>query len=198
MGFLDKVISAVNKVNEINAAVTHTPDIICSNGTKIKKDCIFSRYNLDDMKIIENSLYLFENTNIPLAIDEILYVNAFLSEAAHLLSYFPKKQISKNILCFKKRLINGTNAFCFATFNPLTNTGKMPKYPMVLHFHISEELFGDLYYAQNGEIEKGDIIVWGGGVCYEVQLRMIGCDLKLHTIYQTNPTTYKKQKVYYQ
>ena len=74
----------------------------------------------------------------------------------------------------------------------------MPKYPMVLHFHISEELFGDLYYAQNGEIEKGDIIVWGKGICNEVLLRMIDTDLRLHTIYQINPYTHKKQKMYFQ
>lgn len=198
MGLFDKVIGVVNKANEIKATVTYTPDIVCSNGSKIKKDCIYSRYNLDDMKKIKNNSYLLGNTNSPLATDEILYVNAFLAEAAHLLSYFPKKSISKSDLCFRERLINGTNAFCFATFKPLTNTGKMPKYPMVLHFYISDELFGDLYYAQNGEIEKGDIIVWGKGICNEVQLRMIGSDLKLHTIYQTNPITYKKEKVYYQ
>ena len=69
---------------------------------------------------------------------------------------------------------------------------------MVLHFYNSNELFGFLCYSQNSEIEKGDIIVWENGICYEVQLRMIGDELKLNTVYQTNPVTYKKQKVYFQ
>ena len=198
MGLLDKVINTVNMINEVKTAVTYTPDIVCSNGTKMKKDCIYSRYNLDDMRRTKSNIYLLGNSNIPLAADEIICVNTFLAEAAHLLSRFPKKQISKNKLCFKERLINGTNAYCFVTFNPTTQTGKFPKYPMVLHFYFSNDLFGNLFYAQNGEIEKGDIIVWGSGICYEVQLRMTGDDLKLNTIYRTNPVSYKKEKIYYQ
>ena len=201
MGFFDNVIGTINKSNEIKNnlnSITYTPDIVCSNGSKIKKDCIYSRYNLDDMKKTKNDTYLFGNTNIPLATDEILSVNAFLSEASALLTYFPKLQIIPNNLYFKERLINGSTAFCFVSFNPLTATGKKPKYPMVLHFYNSNELFGFLCYSQNSEIEKGDIIVWENGICYEVQLRMIGDELKLNTVYQTNPVTYKKQKVYFQ
>lgn len=88
------------------------------------------------------------------------------------------------------------------TFNTATmggSQGEVAKVDlMVLHFYISNDLFGDLYYAQNGEIEKGDIIVCGKGICNEVQLRMIGSALKLHTVYQTNPITYKKQRIYHQ
>lgn len=201
MGFFDKMLNSIDKVSEIKKTIdtiTYNPNIICTDGSSIRKDCIFSRYNLDDMKKIQNNFYILGSSNISLAIDEILYVNAFLAEAADLLSYFPKKQISRKNLCFKERLVNGTKAFCSVSFKSLTNTGKAPKYPMILHFYNSEELFGELSYAQNGEIEKGDIIVWNKGTCYEVQLRMIDDKLRLHTIYQTNPTNYKKRKIYYQ
>ncbi len=199
MSFLKKALNMVNTAVEIKQTITYTPDIICSNGSKIRKDCIYSRYDLNDVKKLKSNSYLLGNSNIPLAIDEIMYVNAFLMEAAHLLSYFPRKQISQKNLCFKERVVNGIhNAFCYISFIPLTDTGKKPKYPMVLHFYNSDDLFGNLSYGQSGEIDKGDIVVWGKDTCYEVKLRLIGNELKLHTIYQTNPGTGKKQKIYYQ
>ena len=61
MGLLDKVINTVNMINEVKTAVTYTPDIVYSNGTKMKKDCIYSRYNLDDMRRTKSNIYLLGN-----------------------------------------------------------------------------------------------------------------------------------------
>ena len=204
MSFFDKILKTVDTVNQIKSTVnqvknevTPEPLIIAEDGTKIKKDDLVTNYNFKKIKLTQNNFYLIQDENIRIAKREITDMNMYLAEAPKKHPCFPYKQIKAEQLTFTESKSGGTNKHCFFSFAPLTNSGKKPKYPYTLHFYASEELFGELHYGQSGEVDKARIIAWSEGICCELHLAMINGRLDINTIYQHNPITYKKQKMYF-
>jgi hypothetical protein len=197
MGLFDKVKSMVSEL--------YLPSI--SNPTHIPTESVETRgishriitsFDLSKIRPMKNGVYLIGNENVPIAIRDILYLNLYLKEAPRKHPCFPLYQISANQLYFHENIVNGFSQYCFLSFSEPTKTGKQAKYPIVLHFHISDKLFGEIFYGQTGEIDKAHIIAWNKHTCCELKLSLINGKLDINSIYKTNPQTYQKQKMYYQ
>lgn len=195
MRFFDKFNKTVKSVEKVFKDISEFAES-SSVQTQSTKD-ILTDYDLSKLKK-KDDIYLLNGSNIEKAIADVLYLNLYLQEAPQKHPCFPYRQIKASDLCFKYNIVNGFSQFCFLTFTHLTKTGRQPKYPIVLHFHISPKLFGQIYYGQTAEIDKACIIAWNNDVCCELNLALINGQLDIKTIYKTNPITHKKQKMYYQ
>lgn len=199
MGVLDFLLKTQEITNEVQNTVKqvkYVDYIYAFDGTKVKKSDIPALYDLDALKKISNNFYLIGREDRQKASEDILYVNPYLRHAKDLLRSFPACQFREKEFSFTERLVNGFTRFCFLTFIPYTKTGKLPKYPIILHAHISDNFFGELYYGRSGEIDKAKVIVWSDR-CYELDLAVINGALDINAIYVMNPITQKKQKMYF-
>lgn len=116
-----------------------------------------------------------------IAIQNILYLNTFLTQAKKRCPAFPQLQIAEKDINFSRRH-KYTNDFCNIEILPNTAKGNPPKYRQCLHFYTSDIdliannatcIFGDLFYLPDGDIGKSNIVCWWDGSCFTV-----GCSLK--------------------
>ena len=154
-------------------------------------------YNMDLLKWSKrNDCYLLVGENTKRATADIMKINLFLIRAKKLLRSFPVNYFVDGQLRFDEPRQNDHHPFCRLLVPSYTGTGKLPKFPMELFADASDKLFARIYYLQNGEIGKAEIISWSDR-CYEVSLAMIDGALDIKAIYVTNPVTNEKQKMYF-
>jgi hypothetical protein len=94
---------------------------------------------------------------------------------------------------------NDRNDFCFFKYEPLTNTGKMSKYPLILNFHTKEDkILGEIYYIDNDVIGKARVICWINHHLFVLSIKSKNNALSLSTLEtkddQGNKITLFKQK----
>lgn len=154
-------------------------------------------YNVDLLKWSKRyDCYLLFGENMEKATADIMKINLFLIRAKKLLRSFPTNHFVDGQLRFDEPRANAHHSFCRLHVPSYTNTGKLPKFPLELFADASDKLFAKVYYQQNGEIGKAEIISWSDR-CYEVSLAIIDGALDIKTIYVTNPVTHEKQKMYF-
>ncbi len=171
--------------------------IISKNDTILNKSDIPTKFDLNQIKLVYGNLYILCNQNdIENATNDILSLNDVFIEAHKICKESPKRTIKENNMHFTVRQINGTNVFNFIRFSPLTKTGKIQKHPVILHFNISENFFGELYYSQNSTVDKVRITIWKKDDCYEIVAKNINNELAVNTIYTFDIETGKKIKIF--
>lgn len=154
-------------------------------------------YNIDLLKWSKRSeCYLLIGENTEKATADIMKLNLFLIRAKKLLRSFPENHFVDGQLRFDEPRQNAYHSFCRLIAHPYTSTGKLPKFPIELFADASDKLFARVYYQQNGEIGKAEIISWSDR-CYEISLAMIDGAFDIKAIYVTNPVTHEKQKMYF-
>ena len=173
------------------------PILRASDGTKLDAAGIATCFDLSEVSNCYDNFYLL-GKNRDKAVSDILALNEFWKECRHLVGRFPAVAIKERDLCFKTNIVNGFSQFCFLSFAPPTKTGKPPKYPVTLHFHVSRELCGIAHYGQSKSIERAELTLWHKDCCWEVVLTSAAGVLAVSAIYRHNPKTLKKDKIYSQ
>ena len=169
---------------ESSPRLSSNENLSCPGGNYIPKNLVSSKYDLSELLQIDNGYYILLGNNIELAKTDILSMNAFIQEARKLYPDFPQNVISKDELRFEYRQ-GGTRDYCILNFEPLTRTGKPPKYAMQLSFFPSMKLFGRIFYTQKRDIGKVSIISWESQVCYILDLAMVDDTLNINMIYKS-------------
>ena len=83
--------------------------------------------------------------------------------------------------------------FTYFECNPYTKTGKLSKFPLILHYatesfndvNASKNYFGEIYYLQDGSIGKCRLIYWNRRTMYLIDLGLIGKTLSTKKIEKT-------------
>ena len=190
MGLFDSIS------NMLESQLSH-PTVLDKNNALRKKEDIPTKFNLNRVKVTCGNLYiLYDIQDIKNAAEDILSLNTVFAEAHKLCKEVPKKTIKQNNMHFTERQVNGTNVFNFLRFTPLTKTGKISKHPVILHFNISENFFGELYYSQDCAVDKARITIWKKDDCYEIVAKNINNKLAVNTIYTFDIETGKKIKIF--
>lgn len=171
------------------------PILRASDGTKLDAAGIATCFDLSEVSDCYDNFYLL-GKNRDKAVSDILALNEFWKECRHLVGRFPVVAIKERELCFKTNIVNGFSQFCFLSFAPPTKTGKPPKYPVTLHFHVSQELGGTAYYGQSQSIERVELTSWHKDVCWGVVLTSAAGVLAVSAIHRSDAKKQKKEKVY--
>ncbi len=151
--------------------------------------------------------YIPSETQKERIIQDVLLINMFLEQAHRHNSKFPKVTFMREDIQFYKNQ-NVEFEFCKFFKQHKTPTGKEPKYFLCLSFYIGNVpfadntqkcTFGEIFYSQNGDIGKINIIAWFNHVCYTINvLRKKKKDLEITKIESsgTNPNDYEKIVLY--
>lgn len=147
----------------------------------------FSKVRVFDFGMENNQTSFFiDGHNRETATDDILQLNRYLAQGNEENPNIPLFQIGSDIRYEPSRL--GMDDYTRLYMLPLTPTGKKPKYPLTMKFvllsqdeHWSRsttggtEIFGQIWYLQNGEIGKAKIVCWKYAKqdygCYVFQIR---------------------------
>lgn len=170
--------------------------VVTLKGVILDKKTISTKFDLYNISEFQQGCYLISPNDTHTITEDILELNQLLFAAHKTCTFFPLRKISKENLFFTKRIVNGSNAFCFISFEPRTQTGKEAKYPIVFHLNVTPNFFGEIYYLQNGQIGKARIIAWSNNQCFELSLLMLNGNLSVNNIYQIDTFTGKKNKLY--
>lgn len=128
-------------------------------------------------------------------LSDIDALNHYISEARILTNLFPDVLLSSKNLDFTHTTyqIDGIAFTKYSTFfecNPYTKTGKLSKYPLILHYSskstkdsVTKEMFcGQLFYMQDGSIGKATIFITINEIKYRIDLKLVGSTLAIKKI----------------
>lgn len=135
----------------------------------ILKDFPNIKYNLEPiikLSLNNDAIYLISRQNRGIAEKDLNSLNQYIVKASEFarIPYTLIKNISYDI---PKNFFKYGEWYNYAYFSlsPHTKTGKLSKYPLVLHFStqknrkkLKKYVFGSLFYLGNGEIGKAHII----------------------------------------
>lgn len=198
MSFLDKISSAITTVEEVKNTFQRSIQIKASDGSALDRESIKTKFDLSMLKRVDSG-YLLTGDNRTIFTGDALLLNQYIKEARSLIKNIPAYEIHAKDLVFTEKIENGCRRNVFLVFTPKTKTGRMPKYPVEVHFTVSsDQFFGVVYYGQSLQIEKGEIVMWKGSMGYIIDLAMIDGNLAIKEIYRNETTTGNKYKVYYQ
>lgn len=171
----------------------------------------YSRYDFSkvrgfDFGMENNSITLFiDGENRITAKEDILSLNCFLSEGHMNDSEIPVFMTHEKDIRFEPSDLSGIDDYTRLCILPPTPTGKMPKYPLKMTFHLlsqdehwkalttgGKEIFGRIWYLSNGNIGKAEVVCWEytkkRNRCFVFQIRRNKDGLYLMKIEQ--PTQY--------
>lgn len=166
-----------------------------------KKDTFLSEYDLIACRV---------NTNyyVPISLQnkiswDLMSLNDFIGKSREILRENIELISDLNI----RYNINSIDHYGNLTkieLMPLTKTGKIPKFPVVLHFNASKSiewpnnntLFGHVFYFPDGEIGKAEIISWVNHNCYILSIAKKNNRLALRRIHTHDKETAKKINLY--
>lgn len=198
MSFLDKISSAIATAEEVKNTFQRSIPIKASDGSSLDRESIKTKFDLSMLKKVDSG-YLLTGDNRTIFTGDALLLNQYIKEARSLVKSIPAYEIRAKDLVFTEQTENGFRRNVFLTFTPKTKTGRTPKYPVEVHFTVSsDQFFGAVYYGQSLQIEKGEIVMWKGGMGYIIDLAMINGKLTIKEIYRSETSTGNKYKVYYQ
>lgn len=125
----------------------------------------FDHFNLNDVMVGTvpgpYDHYLFAGDNASVLINDVRYLNDMAALAADLVPDAPPFYIDPVEIAFDPFPDEKNQKWLFSRIivEPLTETGKLKKYPVVaLVETISGRLSAKMYYTRNGEIGKGNIV----------------------------------------
>lgn len=133
----------------------------------------FSKVRALDFGMEDNQISIFiDGKNRLIAREDIIGLNDFLSQGHVDDTEVPMFEIEEESIRFMPSEL-GRDDYTRLVILPLTPTGKNPKYPLRMSFCLlssdkqfetsrngGKEIFGHVYYQQNGEIGKSDVICW--------------------------------------
>ena len=150
------------------------------------------KYEINALNKLSSNTYLISNVDTLSAIDDILKMNDFIKEAKC------KNMINSANLHFK-----GDRNVCYFEYIPLTPKGKISKFPQILHFFttdssafIADNVFGEIYYFENGNIGKSKITHWDKNSITVIECSIINNILSLNKITKTILKTGEKSIVF--
>lgn len=134
----------------------------------------FSKVRGFDFGMENNSITFFiDGKNQLVAKVDILSMNHFLSEGHMNDPDIPMFSIHENDIRFEPSDLSGIDDYTRLCILPPTPTGKMPKYPLKMTFHLlsqdehckvsttgGKEVFGRIWYLSNGNIGKAEVVCW--------------------------------------
>ncbi len=184
MGIFDKLLGLTSIAPPATAIPTDQP----TGAAKFEKK---------QMKKVEGG-YLLMGANKALFSSDLESINPLLDDARRLVQGVPRYKLDASKLVFTEKFDKGTRKNVLLKFTPLTTSGRMPKYPIEIHFtvNISEDFFGTVYYGQSGRIEKAEIILWKSNTGYVINLKAIDSVLSINQIFKSIPRTGERVKVY--
>lgn len=117
------------------------------------------------------SIMLISAENKTQVKQDIQYINNFTKRACTLYGIKESLEINTDTLKFDTYFSVQTDSreyFTYLQCNPYTKTGKLSKFPLILHYasatylepHPDKNFFGEIYYMQNGCIGKTRLIYW--------------------------------------
>ena len=148
----------------------------------------FSKVRGFDFGMENNQISIFiDGKNQMIAREDISSMNVFLNQGHMDDSDVPLFKILEESIRFEPSL-SGMDDYTRLIILPLTPTGKKPKYPLEMkvcllsqdeHWKILQntckEIFGDIWYLNDGKIGKARIICWNyagrNSRCYIFQIR---------------------------
>lgn len=134
--------------------------ITLSDGSKMPMEEVPTEYDLSGIKIIDSNCYeIISEENINRAKGDILRLNPLLDKAKHICNTLPSYRFKTGLLNFKFDPWASTRNYCTLSFSALTKTGKMPRHPVHLYIAQNENLHGEIFYGQNGNIDRAEIIM---------------------------------------
>ena len=124
------------------------------------------------------------------------FINTLVKESCAIAEIKPLLHIDVESLKFDIEKIEHTTINQYFTYfecNPYTKTGKLSKFPLILHYatesfndvNASKNYFGDIYYLQDGSIGKCRLIYWNRRTMYLIDLGLIGKTLSTKKIEKT-------------
>ena len=133
----------------------------------------FSKVRALDFGMENNRISIFiDGKNRSIAKKDILSLNAFLGQGYTDDTDISIFEIEENGIRFSPSEL-GRDDYTRLVILPLTPTGKKPKYPLKMSFCLlssdrqfemtmngGKEIFGHIYYQQDGEIGKAEVICW--------------------------------------
>lgn len=130
---------------------------------------------------------------------DIDVINNYLAEARNLSKIRTKLCINKNDIIFSG--IRDSSSHWEIV--PYTKTGKLAKYPLVIHYRTKyfnsfepiENYFGSIYYMKDGTIGKAELINWIKHKNYLVKLGIINGKLSIKSV-QTLDDQYNRIYIY--
>lgn len=151
-----------------------------------------TRYDLSKVRAFDFGMennpisFFIDGHNREIATSDILQLNRYLAQGSEENSNIPIFQIGSDVRYEPSQL--GMDDYTRLYTLPLTPTGKNPKYPLTMKFALlsqdehwrssttgGTEIFGQLWYLQNGEIGKAKVICWNYAKpdygCYVFQIR---------------------------
>ncbi len=157
--------------------------------------------NLRAYKLGNQKGFLLDGQNRGIAQEDLMSLNPLLAQGNSEDSSIPLFQIDRVGICFQtERPWEGS--YSTLAIAPPTPTGKQPKYPLLLHFYLQDqmehwrimehggkELFGHVSYLKDGTIGKADVVCWNfknrHGDCYYFHIRKKENELYLSKVEKT-------------
>ena len=127
---------------------------------------------------------------------DIEFINTLVKESCAITKIKPLLHIDVESLKFDIEKIEHTTTNQYFTYfecNPYTKTGKLSKFPLILHYatdsfndvDASKNYFGEIYYLQDGSSGKCRLIYWNRRTMYLIDLGLIGKTLSTKKIEKT-------------
>lgn len=175
-------LSAVEKERIMVQRIT-TQDMVRFTQMPYHLDCAINKYDAPNSHPF--AYINLDNQNISAAEADMERLNAHLA-TAHILCRKVPKRIGipiKDIVYKPPKNYGYTRLMC----TPYTFTGKIAKYPLSLSFmtdlsKTENTTHGEMFYGQNGTVQKAEVYCWRGGKGYFFYFKTEGPDLILSKI----------------
>ena len=166
-----------------------------------KKDTFLAEYDLIACKVNKN-YYVPINLQNKISQD-LMSLNDFIGKSREILRTNIELISDLNIR-YNINSIEHYENLTKIELMPLTKTGKIPKFPVVLHFNASKSiewpnnntLFGHVFYFPDGKIGKAEVISWVDHNCYILSIAIKNNRLSLKRIHTNDKETAKKINLY--
>lgn len=176
--------------------------ITCSDMEQFK----INQFEMTDIFCDNNmAIMLIQEKNQPQVLKDISKMNSYIQEAINLAHIKTSISIPINDISFSVEDITIKSDmyrryYSYFECVPYTKTGKLSKFPLILHYATSNyedfdaenKFFGKIYYSQMGSIGKAELINWLGHNCYVFYFATKGNSLILKSIEKNKNIIYKQ------
>jgi len=136
-------------------------------------DTSIMKYDVKGLKQ-QHGFYLIPENMQDTFFADISMLNPIIENAMHIEKNLNNCLLKKECLNFNV-LSDDNNNFCYIKYEPLTETGKKSKYPIILHFNnkdgsFTNDLFGEVYLMDKNVIGKAIIIYWKENKSYVINI----------------------------
>lgn len=159
-----------------------------------------TQYKFSDIIYDNNmALMLVTPANQNQVLSDIKKLNSFISDAIVLAKIKKDFSIPVEDIVFSTNAINigkeaHTQYYTYFECVPYTKTGKISKFPLILHygtknlhaFNSDTNFWGKIHYMQDGTIGKAELVNWISHNCYVINLGLIGTTLSIKSVTTNN------------